>query len=82
MVKGDFDFSSKRKETRFVTKDMVDFEAVKTYFSNNNLSYYSFFPKSLKPVKILIRHLPINTLAQDNTECLETRALTLLGSGK
>jgi hypothetical protein len=50
---------------------MADFEAIKSHFTNNNLTYYSFFPKSQKPFKPVIRHLPINTLAQDISEGLE-----------
>jgi hypothetical protein len=39
---------------------MADFETVKSQFTNNNLSYYFFLPKSQKPIKAVIRHhLPI-----------------------
>jgi hypothetical protein len=44
---------------------MADFQAIKTYFGNPNLSYLSFFPKSEKPIKAVIRHLPHNTPAED-----------------
>jgi hypothetical protein len=71
VVKGDFEFRSTRNGTRVVTKDMADFEAVKSHFTNHNLSYYSFFPKSQKPIKAVIRHLPPNTPAKDISEELE-----------
>jgi hypothetical protein len=43
-----FDF----RHTRVVTKDMVDYQAVKSYFQQNSVSYFTFFPKSDKPVVI------------------------------
>jgi hypothetical protein len=57
VVKADFEFRITRIGTRVITKGMADFEAVKSHFSNNNLSYFSFFPKSQKPIKAVIRHL-------------------------
>jgi hypothetical protein len=51
---------------------MTDFEAVKSYFSTQNLSYYSFFPKSEKRVKAVLRHLTSNTPAQDIPDELVT----------
>jgi hypothetical protein len=44
-VKGDFEFRNTRNGTRVVTKGTADFEAVKFHFTNNSLSYYSFFPQ-------------------------------------
>jgi hypothetical protein len=43
---------------------MVDYQAVKTYFKRNSLSFFTFFPKSEKPIKAVTRHL-LNTPAQD-----------------
>jgi hypothetical protein len=44
---------------------MADFLAIKSYFEGNNLSFFTFHPKSEKPIKAVIRHLPINTPAED-----------------
>jgi hypothetical protein len=44
---------------------MVDYQAVKTFFSDHTLSYYTFYPKAEKPIKAVIRHLPINTPVED-----------------
>jgi hypothetical protein len=44
---------------------MVDFLGVKSHLETNNLSFYTFYPKSEKPIKAVIRHLPINTPAED-----------------
>jgi hypothetical protein len=57
--------------TRVVTKDMVDFQAVKAHFESCNLSFFSFFPKSERPIKAVIRHLPSNTPAEDIAEELK-----------
>jgi hypothetical protein len=48
----------------------TDFKAVKSHFSNNNLSYYSFYIKSQKPIKAVICHLPPNTPAEDISDIL------------
>jgi hypothetical protein len=49
---------------------MADFQSVKSYFDNHNLSYFSFFPKNEKPVEAVICHLPHNTHAQDISDGL------------
>jgi hypothetical protein len=46
-------------------RNMADFQSVKSNFDSQNLSYYSFFPKSEKPIKAVIRHLPLNNPAED-----------------
>jgi uncharacterized protein with WD repeat len=54
VAKDDFEFRNTKNGTRVITKSMTDFEAVKSYFSTHHLSFYSFFPKSLKPVKTVL----------------------------
>jgi hypothetical protein len=49
---------------------MADFQSVKSYFDPNNLSYYSFYPKSEKPMKAVIRHLPHNAPEEDISDGL------------
>jgi hypothetical protein len=44
---------------------MADLQSVKSRFDTNNLSYYTFCPKSEKPMKAVVRHLPQNTPAED-----------------
>jgi hypothetical protein len=46
---------------------MADFSAIKKYWERTNLPYYSYFPKPEKPVKAVIRHLPLNTRAEVQT---------------
>jgi hypothetical protein len=61
VARQNFELRNTRSGTRVVTKDMVDCQAVKEYF---NQTYFTYFPKSEKPVKAVIRHLPTNTSAQ------------------
>jgi hypothetical protein len=49
---------------------LADFQSVKSYFNQRQFSYFSFFPKSEKPIKVVIRHLPINTPAEDISDGL------------
>jgi hypothetical protein len=44
---------------------MGDYSAVRAYLDSKNLHYYTFHPKSQKPIKAVIRHLPSNTPAED-----------------
>jgi hypothetical protein len=44
---------------------MADFLAIKSHFEGNNLSFFTFYPKCEKPIKAVIRHLPVNTPAED-----------------
>jgi hypothetical protein len=44
---------------------MEDFTAIKKHLESTNLSYFTYFPKSKKPIKAVIRYLPSNTPAQD-----------------
>jgi hypothetical protein len=70
IVTGSFEFRNTRSGTRIVTKEMADYSAIKKHLENHNLSYYTFFPKSEKPVKAVIRHLPKDTPAQDISDGL------------
>jgi hypothetical protein len=70
VVKENFEFRSTRNGTRVITRSTVDFKSVKSHFDAPNLSYYSFYPKSEKPMKAVIRHLPHNTPAEDISDGL------------
>jgi hypothetical protein len=65
VVRSNFEFHNTRSGTRIVTKEMGDFTAIKKHLESNNLFYFTYFPKSEKPIKAVIRHLPSNTPAQD-----------------
>ncbi|XP_023721037.1 uncharacterized protein LOC111871883 [Cryptotermes secundus] len=70
LVTGNFEFRNTRSGTRIVTKEMADFLAIKNFLESTNLSYFTFFPKSEKPFKAVIRHLPHNTPAEDISDIL------------
>jgi hypothetical protein len=70
VAKQSFELPNARNGTRVFTKDTKYFQAVKAHFDQNNLCYFTFFPKSEKPLKAVIRHLPSNTPAEDIAEAL------------
>jgi hypothetical protein len=51
-------------------RGIAHFQYVKSHFDVNNLSYYSFYPKSKRPVNAVICHLPHNTPAEDLSDRL------------
>jgi hypothetical protein len=65
VAKQSFEFRTTCNGTQVTTRDMVDYLAVKAHFDSTSMSYFTFFPKSLKPIKAVIRHLPHNTPAED-----------------
>jgi hypothetical protein len=65
VVKGNYEFRSTRNGTRVITREMADYSAIRTYFDSHKLSYYTFYAKSEKPIKAVIRHLRIDTPAED-----------------
>jgi hypothetical protein len=63
VVGQNLELRSTRNGTRYITRGMAGFQSVKSHFDANNVSYYSFCPKSEKPMKAVTRHLPHNTHA-------------------
>jgi hypothetical protein len=55
---------------KVVTKEMVDFSATCSHFENNNLPYFAFCPKSQKPIKAVMRHLPFTSPAEEISDGL------------
>jgi hypothetical protein len=70
VVKENFEFRNTRNGTRVITKTLADFAAVKSHLDTNNLPYFTSYRKYLKPFKAVIRHLPMNTPAEDISEGL------------
>jgi hypothetical protein len=70
VAKQSFEFRSTRKGAQVTTRNMVDYLAVKAHFDSINMSYYTFYPKSMKSITAVIRHLPLNTPAEDISEGL------------
>jgi hypothetical protein len=70
IVNGNFEFRSTKNGTRVLKKEMADFSAIKSFFLSKKLSFYTYIPKSQKPIKAVIRHLPPNTPAEEICEAL------------
>jgi hypothetical protein len=54
LLKGNFEFCNTRNGTRIVTKEMADFSTIRSHFESNNLTYFTFHPKSQKPMKLCV----------------------------
>jgi hypothetical protein len=65
ILKGRYEYRNTRNGTRMVTSDMSHYLAAKNYFDSQKLPYFTFYPKWEKPIKAVIRHLPIDTSAED-----------------
>jgi hypothetical protein len=50
---------------KVITKDMANYLAQMRHLDAKTILYYTFLPKSVKPVKAVIRQLPVDTLAKD-----------------
>jgi hypothetical protein len=57
---------------------MADYSAIREYFDSKNLNYFTFYPKSHKPVKAVIRHLPIDTPDEDISNGLQDLGYSVL----
>jgi hypothetical protein len=82
IVKGSFEFRNTKNGNRVLTKEMADFSAIKSFFLSKKFSFYTFFPKSQKPIKAFIRYLPPNTPAEKSTKRWWNLALTRSASGR
>jgi hypothetical protein len=80
VVKEDFEFCNTRNETRIIIRGMVDFLAVKSHFEKNNLFYFTFYPKSEKPIKVVIRHMQHNTPAEDICDGLASLGFNVISA--
>jgi hypothetical protein len=78
IVKGSFEFRSTRNGTRVVTREMADYSAIKDHFDSKAFHYFTFHPKSEKPIKAVIRHLPMDTPAEDLSKGLQDLGFSVL----
>jgi hypothetical protein len=49
---------------------LTNFSNFPFHFKSNNLTYLVSYPKSQKPMKAVIRHLPFTTLPEDISDVL------------
>jgi hypothetical protein len=59
LLKSNFEFRNTRNGTRAIMKEMADFSAIRSRFESNNIPYFTFYPKSQKPIKAETWHLPV-----------------------
>jgi hypothetical protein len=78
VVKENFKFRNTRNGTRVLTQNLTDFAAVKSYLESRNLPYFTFYTKSLKPIKAILRHLPKDTPAQDISDGLTDASFDII----
>jgi hypothetical protein len=81
-LKGNFEFRNTRNRTRVVKKGMSDFSPIHSHFESSNLPYFTFYPKSKKPIKTVIWHLPVSTPADDTSDGLLNLGFDVLVSNK
>jgi hypothetical protein len=67
-LKGVFTIRNTRNRTRLTTKSMEDYTGLKTHLEETKRNYYTFHPKDEKTIKAVIRHLPIDTPAEDTAK--------------
>jgi hypothetical protein len=70
-VKGEYEFRNIRNKTHIITKEMMDYSAIKSYLKINHPHYFSFSSNSEKPRKTVIHHLSPDTPAEDISDSLE-----------
>jgi hypothetical protein len=71
VVTGEFFFRNTASGTRITTKSMADKKTMQYLLSQKGLPFFTFYTKGEKPLKAVIRHLPINTSSEDITVALQ-----------
>jgi len=44
-----------------VTHCIIDYKAILSYLYEQDLNHFTFYPRSDKPIKAVLLHIPINT---------------------
>jgi hypothetical protein len=70
LLKGNFQLHNTRNGTTVVTKEMADISSIRSQFENNNSPYFTFYPKSQKPIKAVIQQLAVSAPAEDISDGL------------
>jgi hypothetical protein len=79
LLKGSFEFRNTRNGTRVVTKEMEEFLTNRSHFENYNLQNFTFYSKTQKPIKTVIRHLPSTLHAEDISDRLVGLGFAVIG---
>jgi hypothetical protein len=65
ITESNFEFGTTRNYIRVAMKERTYYSAITRHFYPNNLHYFTFHPKSERPIKAAVRHPPSNTPADD-----------------
>jgi hypothetical protein len=57
---------------------LADYHAIKKHLQEKRIPYYTFHPKSVKPIKAIIRHLPGNNPEEDIAKELQAIGFTVI----
>jgi hypothetical protein len=57
---------------------MVDYSTMKSYLEKNNLHCVTFSPNTKKPIRAVIRHLPLDKLVEDISNVLEDLGFNII----
>jgi hypothetical protein len=61
-VKGQCETRDARKGTRIIIQEIVDISTMTSYLEKNNLHYFTFFPNSEEPLKVVVLRTHERTL--------------------
>lgn len=54
--------------TAVFTRIMADFSAISSHIGTHKLSYFTFYPKSQKTLRAMVRHLPEIAPVEDSSD--------------
>jgi hypothetical protein len=76
ILKGPFEFRNTRAGNKVMSKEMTDYSAIRHNLDSKQLCYFTFFLKSGKPIKFVLRYLLADTPAEDISNASLIKALT------
>jgi hypothetical protein len=78
ITKGSFELQNVRNGTMVATREMTHYLVIKKHLEQKRVPHYTYHPKSEKPIKAVMRHLPGNTPAADIASELLAMDFTLI----
>jgi hypothetical protein len=70
-VRGEYKSQNTKNGAQIVTKEVVNYPAMKSYLEKNNLHYFTLSPNSEKPIKAVIHRLTSGMPVEDISNSLE-----------
>jgi hypothetical protein len=77
-MNGTFEFRTIRSGMKVVTSEMPGYSAIMRHLNDHNVLFYTSHPKSMKPMKAVIRQLPGDTPAEDKSNELMTMGFSVI----